>query len=717
MAMELITCPAGSPYKTFTGGAVAIRVAAHMGPARGTLSEVVSSDAQSGSYVRETQTISWNGTNYNDVSQYITAADTLVIDLQALPLEEVLYYYCYFTIRVTGTAGATGRQLENFWSYSNPIVNVYAIQGDDWSTSGLIQSLSPIPRNQTQFSLMRLNGLFSGRILDWNDHSGDPSTRYLRVRGFIREAPAAGDIEIQLDQIILLPSYSSPTLAPQGYDANYFVFQPSPTYYPNAYDEQTQEPSLRNGIFTRDLSQPSTAGLLYEIKELQDGLSDTQVEGESGVIPSVIGDAGRSVMHIPVGIVHSPQQDVEDDLFNRTVPAGWGNTPYGFLWRVANWFGLRNNGSSTAVTPGSGTIGPLWDSDIDFPKLSGGMAFGAGAFVFNNNTPTFGPRDFRAEATMSWNKLPETGANIDVGEMGGTTGVQNGGVNGMLTRIHCSPGGALTMYFFRRWYSQSDSFVKPGPPITPYWMNTTSFYSRTAAWPGVTVGSQTVQAVAASPISLGTYTPGDRWHIVYARRGYNLYAKAWKDGTPEPDWQLTERVVVMYLDLSGAHGGPYPDDFDTLASVYPYNDTDPGTTAVSKGDVVEFIWDSLGYPTVLAEVDLPQTGLGNALTFTCNEFKLEYWNTSEDPVDGFLRINEYHSSAIVGPTLNVGHKSQNWVQVADRSWIPQAGLYQFDAYQWNDYNASVLQWMCLGDQFYRRFVSTFRPQIYRRAFG
>lgn len=704
--MEKIFCPAGETHKIFKNGAIAFRAAAWMGPARGTLSEVISSESESGSYVRDTQTVSWSGVDHYDTSTYTEAGDTLVIDLTEIAWpEQWLYYWVYMTVRARGEAGNyDGKWGQKFWGYSEPIVNVYASQNDDFS---VISALSdPIPRNQTQFTLDQMVGGVSGRVL----LPLEETTETYHVRAFKR-ATSGGDIEIQIDQVIFLPGFGGAETTPSEYVAPTSQWFGIYSTFPYENEEVTTRSQLDDGIFTVDQSQPAGGGIAnFDISEMQEG--DDDITGvHSDHSPAVIGfDEPREAnMSVAIGIVHSDPEVVEDDDFNRTDANDWSVSPYGYLWQPAHAFGISMNSAPFSVTPGVAQLGPIGSNDISFPALSCAVSFANGTSTIppTEGYPGYEPRDTLQEIEWSLEELPETGAAINLGELGAKSGVESGWTNFLVARIYIQPDGTMELYFLRLWYSQSGSSPKPGPPAINDWLPGVSRETRATAWPGVVDGDSSAplwHPVAANPISLGTYSPGDRWHLTFGRRGYNLYTKAWKDGESEPDWQIEDRVVVMYLD---------PDDtFATRSAEYPYDDVI--SVGIPHTHAVQYAWDKYGPPGVWAWVQPPQGNLAalNTLSFYVHQYRIEYWNTDEPATDTWLKVTENvgESGSPYGPffdgedideALNLGTKSQHWVRVASRLWSGEDG---YNIHQWSDPGSSVLQWCVSGLTHYRRFV-------------
>lgn len=668
--MEIVTCPSTEDFVQFNGGMIAVRAAAYIGPARGTLSEVVSAEAMSGSYVEDTQTVPWGGVNHFEALDFTAADDTIVIDPADLPLEAGFLYVPFATVRLQGTAGAgDGRRHENFWNYDSEIFEVFLSENDFASVS---MGLGTLPRSQSQFSLVQ----FSSGTLFYDPDFPDPWS----VRA-VKRATSGGTVAIQIEQLIFAPLVSVPV---GRYTAIDFRF--STTTDGDFPTESAAEPSLDNGIFTMDRAQPLSVSEAVGMDDLQDNDGD---DPEVSVIdyPPHNDMVGRkSVLHVAAGIVHPPKVAIEDDDFGRTVTMTevgtgdeWGDSPYGYQWDTGNdalGIGMGASTVQVGVNGSAGVIDAVQDNTVNvdsqdvsnnFWMMMEGRSESTGGGPSNSNA-----RDLMIEAQVELDALPTVTFEIDVGAFTFLAGVEAGVSAFTTARVVVDPGGDLNLYFAFHYYTQVGP-LQIGPDSLPA---------------GITPIAQTW----GGPISVGTYTPGDILHIKFARRAYNLYARVWDDADPEPStWDLEDRMEIPYDD-----GGT-----TILWDSYPY----------AQVYTMPYAWSFFGRPGLRAYTDPDDQDPG--IVFYCHNFKVDYWQDEDaefDPTDVWLQVNEAGTATVLGDPLNLEWKSQNWVVVDERVWT------DVDLYQWNDPDSIPLQWSSTGTTFYRVY-HRFIPQIYRRIFG
>lgn len=672
--MDIITCPSTDDFKVFPGGAVAIRAAAYPGAARGTLAEITSSEAMSGSYLEDTQEVPWAGITHFESLDPLDADDTVTIDPSTVDLVSSMFYWPFVTARLQGVAGAgtpgdadSGRAVEPFWYY-DPFV--FAIYCDDSDFLFGALGENTLPRNQTQFSLIRMSG--AANVLD-------PTASDWRFRLLKREVQG-GTVALQIEQIIVLP-VTVPFVSTKFSFGN--------TGLGDAVVETEPETSLESGIYTLDQGQPR-ANSFAEVNDLQDNDgTDPEVSVEN--LPPVI---PKSFYYIGGGIVHVPKGNIEDDTFDRSVTieppfcgtggcvnAAWGDSPYGFRWRVGDdtlGIGLGVTETDIGVNGSEGVISRVQDNDVDPDPADSSDCFWLIMAGRDETGTDLGPsvgdcRDHMIEAEVEWDALPASYFELDVGQFVFEGGVESGVSSRLTVRLRCESDGDLNLFFNRWYYSQAGSTPVPGPPTSA------------GAW-----SNKNVDQDWPTPSNIGTYTPGDIVHLKFARRGYDVYGRAWFDGDTEPStWQIQERIQVPYL----AAGVVTWDDYD-----YP------------QGDTLRFAWLPNGDPGLRVAVDPLNQDPG--IEVLCHRFKVDFWQDEDaefDPTDVFLRVNETGSATVLGAELNMEWKSQNWVFVGKRTWP------NIDIYQWNDVDSIPLQWMSTGLTYYRK--TGFVPQIYRRVFG
>lgn len=633
--MQIVTCPAGDAFEVFTGGVIALRAAAWMAGARGTLSEVVSADAVSGSYVQDTQTVSWAGTDHLEYSGD-EADDTIVIDASTLPLETGLSYYPFITVRLQGTAAGNddGRRHESFWYYDR---EVFAVECSDnnWAsvTAGSQNPANGLPRLQEQFSLIWLT---SGRL--------DDLAATWRFRAWKR-ATSGGDVAIQIEQIILIPW-------PGGFPSDFrfdSTFGTKPA-------EALVETSLESGIYTLDAGQPRATDF-RDVSDLQDAEDDP----EASALYSFPPIASKSVFYLGGGIVFVYDQEVEDDQFSRTVAFGtdWGDSPYEYPWQrgsdtLAAFYAA---GTGASVDGTTGFLGPVHSPFTGDTTAQRSLWQLLGKYR-NVSSVLYGPtledgRDWRIRSLVSVDALPEdmpvgelypegeTGrVQIDVGQLQNVGSVESGYRAFVVARLDIDTAGAIELRFGQFYNSQALAPLPNPPPL--------SF---------------------GTPQSLGTYTPGDKIWVEYARQGYNVYAKAWYDGDAEPgSYQVIDRVRVPHLS----------------AGVGVWDDYTYGTEQREDQAWLSRYTDGLPGVRIHAQGTIP-------VTLACEEFHVHFHaDGAWEPTDVFLRVNEAETATVLGDELNMGTKSQNWVLVGDRAWP------LLDIYQWNSPDSQPLQWMTTG---------------------
>ena len=390
---------ANASFKTYPGGVIVLRAADWMGGARGTLSSESDARSACGTVVRDSQEAA--SAPFTS-AQLNAAADTLVIPLGDLPLEDDLTKYMVLASVLiegdwdpaNGDTSFGGHQeifsqeacTLSYWGdpESNPLTNPYMPNYQ--------------PRGLDGYRIIGYGGNYGLNRADL----GDPWSDFTLTWRFLRSAGCT--VEYLIDQIYLVPSVS-PSPA-SGWSSDDFEMIPGAegtfgaysldpddgpplfidgadggddqgkfTWHPIVFDQQTQISGADGGGDYQRVSDEADAEYMVRVIPDQWFLQNSETDAEA--------NAHCYGIHGPHFI---PEQDWVDDDFGRTVSdgnfagadghfvtdSGWGLTPEGFSWASFGQTGPETSilhghrwGIATYVDGNAGVIAMRNDSQDD----------------------------------------------------------------------------------------------------------------------------------------------------------------------------------------------------------------------------------------------------------------------------------------------------------------------------------------------------------------
>lgn len=721
----LIVVAPGDDITSFPHGEIAIRASSYMTAARGTLTTASDSDASSGDYVADAQTIALaNFTSWSSTSPY---TNTSLVDLTLeIPLQDLVdagmepnptIYVLYASLKWPGEAAGDGMRDGAFFRHSSFITSAYATAVSPMVISSGGESTYDSLR--THYSVKRL----AAAIRYFTGPGEDPiADGRLQITLASRETEI-GTIVPRIDQLMLIPF---DTFSPIDAD-NY------PTDDENAFrvEAGVKLDADLNGRYTVDDKILGTDPVLdYQEADDSDDAEFTAeaVEWSGGSDPKV------DVWMI-AGISNREARVEASDAFGRTTDFGgsWsqvlGSTETGSQW----WTETSRQGNSQ-----DNNIGALYGAGAGGYKLDGSQLldlmassyfeppFGestasdlyaalGGTTVFDASE-TFGTYNYQRPRARSWSDARDWDVTCRVqwDKIPQTT-YQNGIVLTNAFNVGFIASAKLIAHL--SWCAEMDEtgttygrmrFNHPGTQSG--YPDTTFPPDNPPAFGDPDAPDNNYLNVLSEVIGEVEFEHdlGDWIWLRFQRIGYRLRGKIWLDGDTEPGtWDVDKYLLRAERDGGGVY---YIID-------YPYIPTAGDRTLQQSRFNVDFqcpgittfveTWNSYMYeayggaadpPTFCADpfwqhVGWPQD-VCDYITSGLDDFEVSYPNEG-DPVDCFIRCYNMAGTAITDTmTLPKGAQYLGYVgrfayKDYDDTTQMEGALFKYKT--WNDAGAPPLQ--------------------------
>lgn len=658
----LLVSPAASGIKTYTNGIKVIRLHEYLGPARASLSTASDSWSVCGTVVRDTQQLSYTGSDPNrtivtNLRTSGTGLDTCripIVDVGLDPINqagEYFKYRGYIGVRTEGTVDeAVQNSSHKFYEVGSNFAHCDMGRRNNALTTYFTQggvSYAPNPETSPYFKVMRCG--------ETAPYHFEATNEYLVIRA---GSGNGGAFTWILDCLYLVPMARNFTLTgnPWTTDEYFRLIVPDSSKFDILYDHNhtnTYIPSRDDdsvdwaGQYSVMIAAPVGFGASSStpIADYQIGPDERTIYNvqDNGSFTSFDNPGVTTDIVLVAGSHYTADHEIDHDDFDRTVsPAHTPNL--GTSNRNRIW--VQVIGSVGSGLTGIGMDGTqLYFQDMVYTDLGG-------AGHYNWPSPSI-EDDLGAGKVFA---LGSSSAEVGTGATTAGHPLLTGG-----SPTHCTIEISVSTDFIKRsgfrWilgFTNRAYLIADVPSVGDFLITPSS-----ELYAGLMLHDQNVEAGqnrrdATDPgwfdgpdLITSSYSAGTFINMKLEQRWYHYRGKVWLDGDSEPDWQFD---------------GFIPE------AVHPTRYDYPWTTHSTNGSTRR--GQPSGAPCIGAFTFRPHEGLsGEDITFGgtmrlvdayFKNFKMDYIAGGDDPQDIGLRLKKYDDSITYG-TVTIPFESQRLV--------------------------------------------------------
>ena len=695
----ILTAPNANPIRTYKNGVKVIRLHEFLGPARGTLSTESDPMSLCGTVIRDTQTVSYSGSNPNKTiatNLKNSGVDTVRIHSSDLNLSDEFIYQVFLGLRGEGSVDPTVQNsTHNFTTVGANAATVMLLSSNASFTTYFGpagSTVAPKPLTNPYYKIFTAGTTFVGTFTEGQE--------WLILRA---GTGTGGSYEWLLDTMYLVP-YTVPETSADIYTDGHLYevlydgdFEAVYDVKTSTYDiDRDSDPITWDGDLDGQFSVMNSAPSLFCPSD-GSSVADYQVGENEKTMPNVyprfasvpISNEVSVDITLFAGSHYIPSHNIDTDSFSRTTAQALntyiGESDQNRVWTTSSDHPLQASSPNASIyCNGSQLVFQYGKYDRDFP------------FFFPVIGNEANPADSIAVVVGT--------TSTEVGTGSTTTGHET--LNDML---HCTlevmvSTDHVLVAGFDMWAGFADGDSIAG--VTVEIPTQGSFGARTSGpllgslmyYPGLASDRNELppdsdyllnRSYIDGPDNIGTYTANTWIRIKVEKSWYRIRGKAWFDGDSEPDW-----LWEGHIPSGNASTTPY-DAFE-----YPYeDDTDKGAEERGRGQRVPILGVSYWRPY--------EDITGSSMEFTSHpvrvtstywdDFSLDYEAYGEDPTDVHLRVKKHDDSIDFGQTT-IGYESQRCIiaPTARYNTPDGSGRDGVSVTLWKEEGAPDTQASCIG---------------------